>query len=138
VLHTETTLSFRGRRDPVLRAIRGRLEAEHVPEGEPFVVPLAGNRQDRLRAGQAVLRSYPFPISALNRIRYRLRGLDDRLHRGQIHWWIRLGSWALLAVPAWFVSPWLVIPAILIVEAAWIVGLQWSWRKEERRRAEPS
>jgi hypothetical protein len=132
VPRTDTTLSFRGPRDPVLRVLRARLETEHVPEGEPFVVTLEGSRQERLKGGQAGLRSHP--IGALNGLRFRLRQLNKRLHHGQIHWWIRLGSWALLAVPAWFVNPWLVMPAILAVEAAWIVGLQWSWRKEERRR----
>jgi hypothetical protein len=48
--------------------------------------------------------------------------------RGHIHWWIRIGSWLLLAVPAWFIEPWLVVPAVALVEIAWIAGLQWSWR----------
>jgi hypothetical protein len=62
-----------------------------------------------------------------------LATVDERLHHGQITWWIRIGSWALVTVPVSFVNPWLVLPAIVLVELAWIVGLRWSWRRQERR-----
>jgi hypothetical protein len=33
-------------------------------------------------------------------------------------------SWLILAVLAWFIEPWLVLPAIVVAEIGWIVALQ--------------
>jgi hypothetical protein len=132
VSHGETTLSFSSDRDPVLVAVRGRLEQGHTPQAAPFLVAFPGTREERRKA--SVLAGYQavrFP--RLPRLRGNAARLDERLHRGHIHWWIRIGSWLLLAVPAWFIEPWLVVPAVALVEIAWIAGLQWSWYRDHGR-----
>jgi len=47
-------------------------------------------------------------------------------------------SWLLLAVPAWFLSPWLALPAVVLAEVAWVAGLQWSRHRDRRRHATKS
>jgi hypothetical protein len=59
----------------------------------------------------------------------------ERLYRGRLSWQVRIPSWLLLAVPAWFIHPWLVVPAILLAELAWIAAMQWSWRRDRDLRA---
>ena len=56
-----------------------------------------------------------------------------RFH-GRVRWAIRIPSWLILAVPAWFINPWLVLPAIALVELAWLAFMQWQWRREQRRQ----
>jgi hypothetical protein len=135
VSHAETSFYFASRHDPVFRAIKERLELTNAPQGEPFVETLAGTREERL--GRNVTRGVVYvnggPFRALTGLRRRLANLDEHVHHGQITWWIRVASWLLLAVPAWFIRPWLAIPAILLAEGAWIAGLQWSWHRDRRR-----
>jgi hypothetical protein len=135
VTHEETTFSFSRRRDPVFRAIRGRLELTRARQGEPFVEAVLGAREERLgrRVNRGVLYVDGGPFRALTSLRHRLATLDEHLHHGQITWWIRVASWLLFAVPAWFISAWLVVPAILLAEGVWVAGLQWSWHREHRR-----
>ncbi|TMK85053.1 MAG: hypothetical protein E6G40_11040 [Actinobacteria bacterium] len=131
VAHRKTTFSFSSRRDPVFWELSERLQLTGAPQREPFVESLPGTREERMARGRrsGVYRVQAGPLGALQRLRCRISGLDEELHHGRIHWWIRVGSWALLAVPLAFVSPWLVLPAILAVEILWVVGLQWSWRR---------
>ena len=131
--HPETTLAFSSDRDPVLVAIRSRLEQEHAAQADSFIVGLPGTREERTRT--SVVRFQPVRHPRLSRLRRRAARLDERLHRGRIAWPIRVGSWLLLAVPAWFVEPWLAVPAVALVEAAWIVGLQWHWHRDRRRHS---
>jgi hypothetical protein len=63
----------------------------------------------------------------------RWRAWAARLYRGRLRWPVRLASWALLGAAAWFVSPWLVLPAIVAAEAVWILALRWSWRRDQVR-----
>lgn len=129
VTHTTTTFGFGRDTDPVLVAIREGLERANVPRGEPFVIRPAGTRQERLRGSRASLRrAWPGL-----RARVGLRKVIDRLYRGRLSWRIRIPSWLVLAVPAWFIEPWLVVPAIVLTEVAWIIGLQWSWRRSRDR-----
>ena len=130
VAHRKITFSFSSRRDPVFLAITERLELAG-PQGEPFVESLPGTREERLgrRGRSRVYRARARPIRLAQRLRRRLAPVDEELHHGKIHWWIRVGSWALPAVPLAFVSSWLVLPAILAVEILWVVGLQWSCRR---------
>lgn len=130
VTHTMTTFEFGRDTDPVLVAIREGLERASVPRGEPFVIRPAGTRQERMRGSRASLkRAWPGL-----RARLGVRKAIDRLYRGRLSWRIRIPSWLLLAVPARFIEPWLVAPAIVLAEAAWIIGLQWSWRRSRDRR----
>jgi hypothetical protein len=133
--HDETTFSFASHRDPVLTAFKTQLELARAARGEPFVEMLPGTREERLGRGQAVFRAEAGGFRVLTRLRRRLATLDEHLHRGRIAWWIRMASWLLLAVPAWFIRRWLVVPAIVLAEVAWIVGMQWSWRRDHSRRA---
>jgi hypothetical protein len=133
VPHGATTFYFSSRRDPVFRAMKGRLELSKAAQGDPFVETLPGTREERVRGSRGVLYVDSGPFRSVTRLRRRLATLDEHLHRGQITWWIRAASWLLLAVPAWFIRPWLVVPAILLVEGAWIAGLQWSWHRDRRR-----
>jgi len=94
---------------------------------------LPGTREERLGRSIYTLRRSRFV--ALHRLRRRLASMDGELHHGQITWWLRIGSWALLAVPAALVSPWLALPAVLLVEVTWVVALQWSWHRDRQRRS---
>lgn len=129
----ETTFSFASRRDQVLGSMKGRLEIAGAAQGEPFVEVLPGTREERVGRGVGVIQIETGPLRTVTQLRRRLRRLDDELHHGQITWWIRVASWLLLAVPAWFVSPWLALPAVLVAEVAWVVGLQWSRHRDRRR-----
>jgi hypothetical protein len=131
VTHTTTTFGFGRDTDPVLVAIRDGLDRANVPRGEPFVIRPAGTRQERTRGSRAPFnRAWPGHPARL-----ALRDAVGRLYRGQLSWRIRIASWLVLAVPAWLVEPWLVVPAIVLAEVAWIIGLQWSWRRSQDRRA---
>jgi hypothetical protein len=135
VPHEGTTFSFSSRRDPVFRAMKGRLELAKVAQGEPFVETLPGTREERL--GSRIVGGVQYvdagPFRSITRIRRQLATLDEHLHHGHITWWIRVASWLLLAVLAWFIRPWLAVPAILLAEGAWIGGLQWSWHRDHQR-----
>jgi hypothetical protein len=136
VSHQETRFFFKGRRDPVFRAMKERLELSGAAQGEPFVEVLPGTREDRIgrSRGVAVLQ-VSGPRGIVIKTGRRFSNLDERLHHGQLAWRVRLPSWLLLAVPAWFINPWLVLPAVVLAEVAWVVGLQWSWHHDRRRRA---
>ena len=52
-----------------------------------------------------------------------------------LSWPVRLGSWALAAVPVWLLfDPIWIVPAIVGVELCWIVGPQWSSARERSRQ----
>lgn len=53
VTFRESTLPFNRRRDPALREIVARLEADEGPRGKDFVITLGGTREER--GGSAVL-----------------------------------------------------------------------------------
>jgi hypothetical protein len=130
VARTKTTLEFNKAKDPVLVAICERLERAGVGRGEPFVIRPAGTREERIWGHRVPLTR----ISTWQRGGFWLRRTENRLYRGRLAWRVRIPSWLLLAVPAWFIQPWLVVPAIALVEAAWIASLQWSWHRARDRR----
>jgi len=132
--HGRTAFSFRNRRDPVLLALSERLSRTDAARGEPFVVRPAGTRKDRMAGAYSEYRA----VARYSRRRRPTRRFMDRLYRGRVAWRIRLPSWTILAVPAWFIEPWLVVPAIAGAELLWIAGLQWSWYQNRSRRAVPS
>jgi hypothetical protein len=138
ISHEQTTFSFAHRRDPVYRAMRTPLELADAVHGEPFVELPSGTRQERLGRNLVVFEATTGPLGVLTRLRQRLARLDHDLHHGQITWWIRGMSWLLLAVPAWFLSPWLALPAVVLAEVAWVAGLQWSRHRDRRRHATKS
>jgi hypothetical protein len=131
VTHKTTTLAFGRETDHVLVAILEVLERADVPRGEPFVIRPAGTREERTEGSRAYL-SRP---SAWSRARLALRMAIDRLYRGRLSWQVRITTWLLLAIPTWFIHPWLVVPAILVAELAWIAALQWLWRRSRDLRA---
>jgi hypothetical protein len=135
VTQTTTTLGFGRDTDPVLVAIREGLERAKVPRGEPFVARPAGTREERTQGSSRMLTaSFARGSPRRSRARLGLREAADRLYHGRLSWRVRIPSWVLLAVPAWFIEPWLVVPAIALAEVAWIIGLQWAWRRGRDRR----
>jgi hypothetical protein len=129
VTYTTTTFEFGRETDPVLVAIREGLERGNVPRGEPFVIRPAGTRQERVRGSRAFFRRARPGLGA----RVELQRAADRLYRGRLAWRIRILSWLVLAIPAWFIEPWLVVPALALTEVAWIIGLQWWSRRSQDR-----
>ncbi len=129
VIHTTTTFGFGRDTNSVLVAIREGLERAGVPRGEPFVIRPAGTREERTRGSRTSFTR----ASPMRRARLGLRQASDRLYRGRLSWRVRIPSWLLLAVPAWFIEPWLVVPAIVLAEVAWIIGLRWSSRRSRDR-----
>jgi hypothetical protein len=141
VTHTETTLEFGRKRHPMMHLIVSRLERTQAVEGDPFIVLRPGVRAAVRgpRVTQGVLLISESRTKRLAQgVRGRLARLDDRLHNGQIAWPIRVGSWLIVAVPAWFIRPWLAVVAIAAVEVSWVVGLQWSARRDRRRGRAPT
>ena len=130
---TKTTYGFGRVTNPVFVAITTELDRRKVRQGPAFVIRPAGTRAERLREGQGPLREHRRGwIGAW--IRFRLWPVTDVVYRGHLAWPIRVVSWLLVGVPAWFVSPWLVVPAIICSELAWIVVMQVMWLRLRSRR----
>lgn len=130
VSKTTRTLGFGRHTNAVLLAIRTALEYRQIPQGPWFVIRPAGTRAERMKGSEGVL--YTSGGSAW--IRFRLWRLADVLYRGNLAWPVRVLSWLILGISAWFVSPWLVLPAIVAAELAWIAALQWIWHRGRARR----
>ena len=132
-----TMLGFGKDSDPVFVALRGALERTGIIQLEPFVIRPEGTRQERMeRMAQTIA---PFRRrSRWSQARFILRAAEGDLYRGRLSWRVRVPSWLILAVPAWFISPWLVLPAIVLAEVGWIVALQWSWRRDQLRASKGS
>jgi hypothetical protein len=128
VPHETTLLGFGKEADPVFVALRETLERAPVVRLEPFVIR-PGTRHERIAPTSMVFERPTRWRSA----RSRLREATEILYRGHVSWRVRIPSWLILAVPAWFIEPWLVLPAIVVAEIGWIVGLQWSWHRDQRR-----
>jgi hypothetical protein len=133
VTRTKTTHGFGRVTNPVFVEIMTELDRREVRQGPNFVIRPAGIRAERLREEQGLLREYRRG-SIGDRIRFRMWPVTDVLYRGQLAWPIRIVSWLLVGVPAWFVSPWLVVPAIIGSELAWIVVMQVMWLRLRSRR----
>jgi hypothetical protein len=129
VPHDTTLLGFGKGSDPVFVALRETLERAPVVKLEPFVIRPEGTRQERI-APTSMLFERP---TRWRSARSLLREVTEYFYRGHVSWRVRIPSWLILAVPAWFIEPWLVLPAIVVVEIGWIVALQWSWRRDQRR-----
>jgi hypothetical protein len=129
VPHDTTILGFGKDSDPVFVALRDALERAAITQLEPFVVLPEGTRQERTAYTIAPLKRQTCWIQ----VRFRLREAMDDLYRGRLSWRVRIPSWLILAVPAWFIDPWLVLPAIVLAEVGWIAALQWSWRRDQLR-----
>lgn len=123
-----TTLGFGRDTDPVLVAILTELDDRRSPQDQPFVIRPAGDRAERVGSGTLFRESRTAPI------RFGLWRVAEVVYRRRLGWPVRLLSWTLLGVPAWFITPWLVLPAIAVAELAWIAFLQWSWRQEQARQ----
>ena len=129
----ETSLLGFGRdSDPVFVALRGALERAAITQREPFVVLPQGTRQGRTAHMIAPLKRR----TRWSKARFRLREAMDDLYRGRLAWRVRIPSWLILAVPAWFIDPWLVLPAIVLAEVVWIIAMQWSWRRDQLRASQ--
>lgn len=132
VPHETTLLGFGKDSDPVLVALWDALERAGITQLEPFVVRLEGTRQERIEKMAHTVA----PLKRQTRwthVRISLRQATDDLYRGRLSWRVRIPSWLILAVPAWFMDPWLVPPAIVLAEIGWIVALRWSWRRDQLR-----
>lgn len=127
-LQTTTRLAFARTSSPVFVALSEALKRASIPQGDPFVVRPEGTREERART--VPLTRVTFMLV----VRHRLSRGRNSLYRGQLKWSIRLASWLILAIPAWFIEPWLVLPAIVLAEAVWIVFLQARWRRKQQRQ----
>jgi hypothetical protein len=133
VTRTKTAYGFGRVSNPVFVAITTELDRREVRQGPPVVIRPAGTRAERLRAGQGPLREYRRGWIG-GWIRIRLWSVADVVYRGRLAWPIRIVSWLLVGIPAWFVLPWLVVPAIICAELAWIVVMQVMWLRLQARR----
>ena len=130
-VRTKTRLGFGRSANPVLVAILAELGRREVPHGPTFVIRPAGSRAERKRAHGPVVLAY-----RRARIRSPLWRVTDVVYRGQVAWPLRALSWVVVGVPAWLISPWLVVPAILLAELVWIGFMQWTWRRDRARRGD--
>lgn len=124
-----TQLRFDRVSNPVFIALRKALEQSPAAQRESFVLQPDGSREERTRSTSVALGR----ISFRRRVRLRFRSLADRVYRGHVVWRVRFPSWLILAVPASLIAPWLVLPAIVVAEVAWIIFLQSRWRLERQR-----
>jgi len=76
VMHTTTIFGFGRDSNPLLVAIRKRLEQANVPSGEPFVIRPAGTREQRLGSSIAYLRTSP-----VRQARFTVRKAAYELYR---------------------------------------------------------
>lgn len=129
VVRTTTSFGFGRGSNPVLVAIRAELERREIPQGPRFVIRPAGTREERMASSRSVL--YEAPGTAW--IRSRRWRASHVLYRGELAWPLHVASWIILAVPAWFVSPWLVLPAVIGAELVWIAVGQWMWLRNRSR-----
>jgi hypothetical protein len=130
VSYTTLMLAFARPTNPVLVALSAALEKAGVPRRPSFIIRPESTREERTRTTPLVFNR----ASSARSFRFRLHRLSTRLYRGQVAWRVRLPSWLILAIPAWFIEPWLVVPAILLAEVAWIVFMQSRWRREQNRQ----
>jgi hypothetical protein len=131
VTKTRGTFGFGRRTDPVLRAMRTELEDRKIPQGPSFVIRPAGTRAQRMKGSSVI-----YKAGGKTRIRFGLLRVTHSLYRGELAWPVRVVSWMVLAVPAWFVSPWLVVPAVIVAELCWIALGQWRWHRNRARRTD--
>jgi hypothetical protein len=122
VVETTTTLTFGRRTNPVFRAIGAELDRRNVPEGTSFVIRPAGTRAQRTRGSRGPLRVYR-RSGRIGRLRHRATLF---FFVGGLAWPLRPLSWIVVAALAWLASPWLVLPAIVASELAWLVVMRWS------------
>lgn len=134
VIRTTTSFGFGRRTNPILVAMSAELERRKIPEGLPFVIRPAGTREDRMKDSRGVL----YKRSRTAWIKFRLWTVSHLLYRGELAWPVRVISWLIVGMPAWFVSPWLALPAVIAAELAWIAALQLLWRRNRARRDSPS
>lgn len=129
VTRTTTSFGFGTRTNPILGAIRAELEKRKIPEGLPFVIRPAGSREERMEDSRGLLDKRSLTAG----IRFRLWTVTHLLYRGRLAWPVRVIRWLIVGVPTWFVSPWLVVPAVIAAELAWIATLQWRWHRNRTR-----
>lgn len=130
VTHSTTSMGFGRDTNPVLVAILAEVEGRKIPQGQSFEIRPACDRAERIRRTHGPLdRGYRRAW-----IRPRLWRIDDVAYAGRLGWPVRLLSWMLLGVPAWIITPWLVVPAIAASELVWIVFMQWTWRRTRARQ----
>lgn len=123
---TSTDLTFGRARNPVLVAIIAELERLGVSGGDPFEVRRAGTREERV----GLTTFAPTRQTPWKKLRRRLETSLEALYAGsQLSWEVRLGSWLVLATPAWFADPWLIGPAIPLAEGLWITFFHWKRRR---------
>jgi hypothetical protein len=134
VTRTTTSFGFGKRTSPILVTMRAELERRKIPEGLPFVIRSAGTREDRMKESRGEL----YKASGTAWIKFRVWRITEDVYRGKPAWPLRIASWILLTVPAWFVSPWLVVPALIAAELAWIAALRSMWHRNRPRRESPS
>lgn len=127
VTRTTTSFGFGKRSNPILVAMRAELEWRKIPEGLPFVIRPVGAREDRTKDSCGVLNRR----SRIAWIRLRLWTVTNLLYRGKLAWPVRVISWLIVGVPAWFVSPWFALPAVIAAELAWIAALQLMWHRNQ-------
>jgi len=132
VPHETTLLGFGKDSDPVFVALRNALERAGITQLESFGVWPEGTREERMAHITAPFRRR----SRRTQLRISLRHATDDVYRGRLSWRVRIPSWLILALPAWFIDPWLVLPSIVLAEVGWIVTLRWSWRRDQLRTSQ--
>lgn len=130
VPRTSTTLYYRRGSDPDFIPLRAALEARSIHKGEAFHERPEGARHERTQT-IALIAVRPW---SRRRVRFVAHRWMLRLYRGRVAWPLRLLSWLVLAVPAWFISPWLVPGAIGLAELGWMALGQNRWHREQQRQ----
>ena len=57
-------------------------------------------------------------------LRQGIRDACETLYSGSLAWRVRLPCWIVAGGLGWLVSPWAVVPAVVLMELAWMIALQ--------------
>lgn len=119
----ETTVGFPRKRDPALCALVGELRRRRIAEEPERIERPPGTRAERVAGHRgAPLRRVRHP--RLHAFRWAIRDAADTLYVGRLSWHVRLICWVVAGGLAALVSPWLVLPAIVLTEIVWMAALQ--------------
>lgn len=112
------------KRDPALCALVGELRRRPIAEEPERIERPAGTRAERVAgsSGVSLYRRVRYP--RMHALRWTVRDAANTLYVGRLSWHVRLICWVVAGGLAALVSPWLVLPAIVLTEIVWMAALQ--------------
>lgn len=133
VPRAETRVSFPRKRDPVFLALVGELRRLAIAEEPTRIERPAGTREERIGGSVNMYRLMRYP--RLHALRWGRGEVVDTLYSGSLAWQLRLFFWLVLGGLAAVVSPWVVVPALVLTGMGLMVAMQLTGPLGRRRIA---